>query len=266
MDDKRNGLIALAEYLESLGIEINIGKNKARGNKGVFLSKGGKHYRIDIAKSAGDETLSVLLHEFAHYIHYCHDKKLESLNFVFEDLTAAETEELMKLTVLKIPKEYALAFYSTKNELNNEIKILTSSIKNFLPDFRKTIPLKTIERTLSGPVKYLLKYDRIIFNNKIYSVNSLMTDIPDLTKLQYDYILLKSKQRQLSRLNAKINKLNKYYNNHSELWARFFELFFTNEELTRKTAPMICKKFDIILKNDKIKEITNIKKILQFIN
>ena len=36
MVSERNRIIRLKEYFESLGIEVNIGKNKARGNKGFF--------------------------------------------------------------------------------------------------------------------------------------------------------------------------------------------------------------------------------------
>ena len=50
MDSKRNRTLELISYIESQGVVVNIAKNKARGNKGFFLSKCGD-YRIDIAKN-----------------------------------------------------------------------------------------------------------------------------------------------------------------------------------------------------------------------
>ena len=66
-----------------------------------YINKSTAEYKItdrsgatseEIAKNAGvelsdEEVLSVLLHEFAHYVHYKHDKKLKSLDFAFDELT-----------------------------------------------------------------------------------------------------------------------------------------------------------------------------------
>lgn len=266
MVDKRDRVIELIQYIESLGVSVNVCKNKARGNKGLFLTKNNQFYRIDISKSIDDENiLSVLLHEFAHYIHYKYDRKLQSLNFVFEDLSEAELEELLQVTVLNVPKDAASQLYNTKVRLCEEVNMLAKSIKQDFPEFKKSAPFKPIEKSLGYPVKYLLKYDCIKYNNRIYSVDNLDCDFECLSKPQQNYIYLKSKQRYLSRLNAKINKLNKYYNNMSELWARFFSMFFTDEIQARKTAPLLSNKFYKVITNNKIKEITNVNKILQFV-
>ena len=72
---ERNRIIVLKEYLSSLDINVNIGKNKARGHKGVFM-RSFNNYRIDISDNVPEENvISVVLHEFAHYIHYSGDKK-----------------------------------------------------------------------------------------------------------------------------------------------------------------------------------------------
>ena len=74
---ERNRIVELIDYLSSLGIDVNIAKNKARGNKGFFRVKEEK-FRIDIAKGLSDDAvLSVLIHESAHFIHYQYDKKLK---------------------------------------------------------------------------------------------------------------------------------------------------------------------------------------------
>ena len=97
MDDKRNIIIALKNYIESLGVVVNIGKTKARGNKGFFLNRGVGSYRIDISKNIDDDaTLSTLLHEYAHYIHYKYDSSLKSLDFIFDDFSGDIKEELIK--------------------------------------------------------------------------------------------------------------------------------------------------------------------------
>ena len=57
--------IEFVNYLKSLGIDVHL-NTKARGHFGFCTSK-----RIDISKNLNDEkALQVLLHEFAHFIHF----------------------------------------------------------------------------------------------------------------------------------------------------------------------------------------------------
>ena len=169
MVSERNRILRLKEYFESLGIEINIGKNKARGNKGFFRGTKNGNYRIDISKNIDEkEMLSVLLHEFAHFVHFKYDKTLSSLDFAFNNMTDTMNEELVNVTVKKIPKTEAKALFDKKDKLTSEIKEMTKQIKQTYPDFKLSSPYKKFERHLSLPVKYLLKYDRIKFNNAIY--------------------------------------------------------------------------------------------------
>lgn len=122
MASERNRVTRLAEYITSLGVIVNIGKNKARGNKGIFCKKR-DGYRIDISENIdADSTLSTLLHEFAHYIHYCNDSTLSSLDFVFKDLSELEQEELIKITVQNVPKEFASSLYKCKQHYMLENK------------------------------------------------------------------------------------------------------------------------------------------------
>ena len=173
MASERNRVTRLAEYITSLGVIVNIGKNKARGNKGIFCKKR-DGYRIDISENIdADSTLSTLLHEFAHYIHYCNDSTLSSLDFVFKDLSELEQEEIIKITVQNVPKEFASSLYKCKQHYMLENKKLVNYIKAVYPNFKVSEPFKPIERLLKYPVKYLLKYDKIQVLTQIYAVDTL---------------------------------------------------------------------------------------------
>ena len=144
MVSERNRILRLKEYFESLGIEVNIGKNKARGNKGFFRGTNNGAYRIDISKNIGEEeTLSVLLHEFAHFVHFKYDKTLSSLDFAFDNITDMMNEELVNVTVKKIPKTEAKVLFDKKDKLTSEIKEMTKQIKQISPDFKLSSPYKT---------------------------------------------------------------------------------------------------------------------------
>lgn len=259
MVSERNRILRLKEYFESLGIEVNIGKNKARGNKGFFRGTNNGAYRIDISKNIGEEeTLSVLLHEFAHFVHFKYDKTLSSLDFAFDNITDMMNEELVNVTVKKIPKTEAKVLFDKKDKLASEIKEMTKQIKQTYPDFKVSTPCKKFERHFSLPVKYLLKYDRINFNNTIYSVENLGKDFYELSDEEILYVQIKSKQRMIGRINARISKLNRYYNNPTELFARFIELFYSDKNSAELIAPNVCKLFNF----SNIKEFKRLETIL----
>lgn len=244
MVSERNRIIRLKEYIESFGIEVNIGKNKARGNKGFFRGTNSGHYRIDISKNLKeDEIISVLLHEFAHFVHFQYDKSLSSLDFAFKDFDDDMQEELVNVTVKKIPKAEAKALFDKKDELAIQVKAMANSIKKTFQDFKLSVPYKRFECHFSLPLKYLLKYDRINFNNTIYSIDNLYKDFYELSEEEILYLKIKSKQRMIARINNRISKLNRYYNSPTELFARFVELFYTNKEETFKLAPNSVKAF-----------------------
>ena len=233
---ERDRIIKLREYLSSLGISVNVGKNKARGHKGVFMQRADIS-RIDIADSVENEKIpSVILHEFAHYIHYKHDKSLLSLDFIFGDFNEDLKEELIKITVDEVPKEFASSLYSKKENLKNELKLLINEIRNFYPDFKLSEKNKKIEQGIKFPFNYLLKYDRVKFSDKLYSVaNAKDYGIEEASLL---YLQIKSKQRAIRRINSRISRLNKYYNSPSELFARFLDAYYTKTDYANRTAPM----------------------------
>ncbi len=259
MVSERNRILRLKEYFESLGIEINIGKNKARGNKGFFRGTKNGNYRIDISKNIDEkEILSVLLHEFAHFVHFKYDKTLSSLDFAFCKMTDTMNEELVNVTVKKIPKNEAKALFDKKEKLASEIKEMAKQIKRTNSDFKLSVPYKKFERHFNLPVKYLLKYDRINFNNTIYSVENLDKDFYELSDEEILYVKIKSKQRIIGRINGKISKLNRYYNNPTELFARFVELFYLDKNSAELVAPNACRFFN----TEQIKEFKSLNNIL----
>lgn len=265
MAGKRDRIVTITEYLNSLGVTVNIGKTKARGNRGIFMGGGKQAFRIDIAKDAPQESiLQVLIHEFAHYVHYCYDKKMESLDFINKDISSSADllEELLNVTVSKIPKSAVVELYGLKEKLRNEIKMLSEDIKVAYPDFKLSSPYRRLEKSLKNPVKYLLKYDRVRVFYKVYSIEHIKDDFPYLSPAQAAYIMIKSKQRALGRINSRISKMNRYYNRPAELFARFVELYFLDLEKSRKEAPLFSQVMDNILQNNRIPELTQLKNIL----
>ena len=259
---QRNRISEITSYFKTLGIDVNIGKTKARGNRGIFLCSKGK-YRIDIAKDIPqDKILPILVHEFAHFVHYCYDSQMKTLDFIFDDLQDRNMEELINITVDRIPKSSAADLYNMKESLGINIKDLVSIIKASYPDFKLSSPYKNIEKTLKTPEKYLLKYDKILFFGRTYTTESLTKDFPNLTEEQKAYILLKSKRRALARINSRISKLNKYYNKPSELFARFSEVYFLEPDKANRLAPGLFNKINKKLNSNKIPELANLEKIL----
>jgi hypothetical protein len=69
-------------------------------------------------------------------------------------------------------------------------------------------------------------------------------------------------KKMLNNINSKISRLNKYYNSPTELMARSWEYYFTNKEGFKNTAPLLVIKYDNIIKNNKIPELTKMINIL----
>ena len=259
---ERNKLIDLTQYIEGLGVQVNIAKNKARGNRGIFLSKN-SNYRIDISKCIDEKTkISTLLHEFAHYIHYQYDKTLKTLDFVFKDISDVEYDELLKVTVDNVPKDFAISLYNLKKQYQEENNVIANNIKSEYAEFKMTGSCKFIERTLPRVAKYLLKYDKVLFCGKYYSLSTLKQENV-LSDIQINYIKLKTNQRYINRVSSRINKLNRYYNQPSELWARFFELYFTDKTKVYKIAPLLTQKFNEFIEIGKSKEMVDISNIMK---
>lgn len=191
---ERNRILDIVQYFESLGIEVNIGKNKARGNKGFFKACN-KNFRIDIAKGQSEETiLKTLVHEFAHYVHYNYDKTLKSLDFIIDENDEL-TEELIKLTVESIPKNSIAPIFKAKEEIKSEIS--KSSLNPFKLNFlqkelrRINSKISRLNRYYNSPTElfarsietYLLNRDTFIKNAPNLAKSYEQKNIPLIEEL-----------------------------------------------------------------------------------
>ncbi len=261
MADKRDRILELSDYAKSLGIAVNIGKNKARGNKGFFKTND-RFYRIDIAENLPeDEVLRVLVHELVHYAHYNHDKSLKSLDFVFNDRFSDFEDDLLTLTVDAVPKYMADKLFSERNSLKNSINEYSKLIKSIYPDIKLSDKNNKIEKQIKkSPYKYLLKYDKVKvlsgFSFKIFSIDSIKKDFSDISQEHINYLKLNSLKRCLNRVNAKISKLNRYYNSPSELLARSFEYFIFKPEYMKQKTPKLFEYY--VEKTNKINIISDL--------
>ena len=144
MASERNRILNIKNYIESFGVTVNIGKNKAQGNKGYFKAKN-ELYRIDIAKGLDEENIiNTLCHEFSHFIHYNYDKNLKSLDFVFDDYNEDIKNELIEITVNSISKDKIKPLFETKEKLKNEIKNIAKILNSNITDFKLTTGSKSI--------------------------------------------------------------------------------------------------------------------------
>lgn len=200
---QRDGIIKIVEYLESLGIIVNLGKNKARGNKGFFKVKGSQ-YRIDIANNVDEEdVLPLLVHEFAHYLHYSYDRSLKSLGFIFDNNEDDLQEEMIALTVQRISKKSIEPLFKAKSELEQEI-------------------------------------------------------------LNTSGVALELRKHALRRINSKISRLNRYYNQPTELFARAMEMYFTSNSSCRKFAPHFSQIIDKRLTEKNLPVLSGFASVCQY--
>lgn len=249
MVDSRNRSVEFINFLASEGIVVNIAKNKAQGNKGFFKVKGSA-YRIDVAKGLTEaDTLRVLLHEFAHYLHYKYDKTLKTLDFIINDLTDDVLEEMIELTVDRVSRKEAKLLFDKKILINLEIKELVNAIKKDYPDLKLSKPHRELEQLIKRRgFAHLIKYDRVRFLQGFFIKTLTIDNLDKYFETKDDnlklYLNLKSKQRNLRRINSRINKLNKYYNSLTELFARSIETYFLDNKLMVSRAPILNNIYD----------------------
>lgn len=234
----------MVAFVRSLGLTVNT-NTKARGHQGFFLKN-----RIDISTNIDFERkIEVLIHEFTHYTHAKIDPHISkthgdlSILFPNADLDRIE-EEMFAVTKFAEKSRGNKALQQKKETVSAQIKQITKSIKEIYPDFKRSEPYKKIEKEIKKTdAKYLLKYDKVcvktMFSSKTrnYSITDVRTDFPQFDDVIADYLILKSKQRLLKRISAKINRLNSYYKRPSELFARFVEALFANTNKVSEIAP-----------------------------
>lgn len=256
---KRN----VIEYLRSLNIEVKT-NTKARGNNGLYQKN-----RIDIARGLDEEkAISVLVHEFAHHIHYKIDSDFiktggsAAVIFNTSDITEIQ-QELINVTNLTDKNSRLNIFLKAKEDIAHSIKSMQNSIKDDYPDFLRSKKFKEFEQYVkNSEAKYLVKYDAIRLmqgfffkKEKIITVKNVEIDFPEMPKAFQTYIKLCSLQRKQARITRRINKLNKYYTKPTELFARFVQGYFTTPETVSTIAPKTTKRFLTLLESGYYKEM-----------
>lgn len=239
------------KYLKSLGIDVR-NNTKARGHNGFCTDR-----RIDVAKNLDDFTASsVLLHEFAHYVHFKLEPSLlgngGSLNVLFNTENTDEIEEeLFKLSLKVFDSKVLDKIEAMKKSVSEKIKEQKNIIKSYFPDFKISGKFKEFNKYIKiSEARYLLKYDRVLYKKywfskkKIISIDSLGKDFPDMPKAFASYIILKSLERKRNRLNSRIYKIKKYLRKPTELFARFVQAYYLDYEETKMTAPRCLEYFE----------------------
>lgn len=239
-------------FLKNLGLAVHT-NTKARGHQGFFLKD-----RIDISINLPDKRkIEVLIHEFTHFVHYQIDgdvfKNHGSLDVLFpnSDIKIIE-EELYNVTRFVDTNKSFNLLEEQRIKVLEQIKSLDKKIKVRYPDFRRSYDYPIFTKTINKcDAKYLLKYDRVqvktmfFGGNKIYSVQNIDSDFPNLDEYVKDYIRIKAQQRKLKRISSRLNKLERYYRRPTELFARFVEGLFIDTSKVAEIAPytylVFCK-------------------------
>ena len=111
----------------------------------------------------------------------------------------------------------------------------------------------------------LVKYDKVKvlngFRIKLLTIENVDKYFSTEDLILKQYLLLKSKQRYLKRINTRINKLNRYYNSLTELFARSIEIYFLNSSLMNLKAPKLKTIYDNVIAENMLPSLT---KCLEF--
>ena len=255
-------------YLKNLGLEIHT-STKARGHQGFFLKN-----RIDISKNTPEnKVMSILLHEFTHYINSKIEPNLNKtggdLSIIFSSNNPDYKKELIKVTNFVDENSLCIKLYEHKERIKEMIKNQEKIIKTDYPNFQRSKNFKEFNKYIKrSNAKYLLKYDRVklieskFFKKtyKIYSIDNIENDFCDMPKAFAAYIRLKSYQKKQSRISSRINRYKKYYERPTELFARFVEGLYMDKEWVEAIAPNTCKQFYDLLNNGYYMEL---KEVLQ---
>lgn len=256
----------LIRYFRSIGLEVHT-STKARGNQGFYIKN-----RIDISKNiASERIIPTLIHEFAHYIHSLIEPFMErtggSIEVIFDDDTIKfYQDELFEVTKYVDKNSKCEKLLTHKSIIKDKISDYEQIIKEKYPNFQRSKKFPEFNKYIkSSNAKYLLKYDRVKLISRgfskrvdIYSIDNLEKDFTDMPKEFCAYIRLRSCQKKQSRISAKINKMNKYYSKPTELFARFVEGLYIDEEQIKTIAPNCHKRFYELLDSGYYKELANV--------
>lgn len=255
----------LIKYFKELGITVNT-RTKARGHQGIFFKN-----RIDVSKDIPESrVVPTLLHEFAHYIHYQIEPKMNitggSFEALFGDKKPEYEKELIKVTHFVDENSLFVKLYEHKDRVKDKIKEYENIIKTDYPNFMRSKPFKEFNKYIKkSDARYLLKYDRVKLVTgfwrkkiKLLSVTDIESDFPDMPKSFAAYIRLKSAQKKQARISSRINRLNKYYTRPNELFARYIEGLYMDKEWVKALAPTTTQTFFECLKNGKYKDLEQV--------
>lgn len=256
----------LINYFKTLGLEVHT-STKARGHQGFYMQK-----RIDISKNIPESRIvPTLIHEFAHYIH----SKLEpnmaksggSLVILFDDENfEIYKKELIKVTNFVDQNSKCEKLIYHKNIIKNRIVEYEKIIKDRYPKFLRSKNFREFDRYIKkSKARYLLKYDRVKLVSGVFfkksetlTIDNLEKDFADMPKEFAAYIRLKSCQKRQARVSAKINKLNKYYEKPTELFARLAEGLYLSAETVKDLAPHTYNRFFELLNSGYYHELKSV--------
>ncbi len=244
MDCTRNELSKeIIQFFKSLGIDVHT-TTKALGHQGFFRLN-----RIDISKDIKPErVIPTLIHEFSHYIIYKKKPLCKDFYPIFKTDNEAIYNELQKVTNLVDKNSTLEKLYIQKNNIKDTIAYHEKIIKKKYPDFKRGKEFKPfIKFSRFSDVRYLLKHDAVKvlhwFNYKTYSIINIENEFPDMPEEFISYLKLRSCQRKQTSITRRIRKLNKYYNEPTELFARFIEGLYLDNDKTKNIAPNTYKIF-----------------------
>lgn len=242
-------------FLKNIGIDVHL-NTKARGHSGFCTGK-----RIDVSKNLPqNRVIEVLLHEFAHFVHFKLEPELikshGTLSVLFDtDEVNSIAEELFQITLIVFDTVDIRKINRLKDAVNEKIKEERVVIKEDYPDFAVNKKFKEFDRYIRhSKAKYLLKYDCVIIRggwfakDETISVKSIEKDFPAMPKAFAAYIKMKSNERKRNRLNARVSKIKRYLKQPTELFARFFQLYCCDIETVKSLAPIAYSRFEELRK------------------
>ena len=183
-------------------------------------------------------------------------------------------EELLNVTKFVDENSKCEKLFIHKEIVKKKIKVLDDKIKKDFPNFKRSKPFREFNKAIRGTnLKYLLKYDRVrimpwfLFGKEeILSINNLEKDFPNLKPSFIDYIRLKSFLRKQNRISGRIAKIQKYYKRPTELFARFTEGLFLDNNKVKELAPKAYKRFFELLNSGYYKELKNVFQMLSIVD
>ena len=254
MDKLKQKLIL---HIKKEGIDLRT-DTKARGNLGLFSEN-----RIDIHKKLPDDKfIEVLLHEYAHLVHRRLEPDMAKTGgnlctlFDINDIDEIK-KELINVTGFVDENALLLKYDAKKYAYKIKIKAYENLIKKDYPNFLKSKPFKEFEKYIKkSDARFLLKYDHVriltpfLKREKIYSVDTMEKDFPKMPHSFKLYIRICSLCRKSRNIQKRKNKLKKYYERPSELFARFIQGLFIDENTIKELAPKTYERFyELLSKN-----------------